>query len=54
VDGIDKQLNTFQLLVAPRKGEYEPAPELRNRVQTLTTRAGCDEIFVYESSPPHR
>lgn len=38
------QLREFQLLVAARKGEYEPPAEMRTRIHKLTVPGDYDEI----------
>lgn len=45
---IRKQLDDYQLLVAGRRGEYEPPLDLRDRVHTLPLPFSCDEISATE------
>ncbi|MGE5567447.1 MAG: nicotinate-nicotinamide nucleotide adenylyltransferase [Rhodospirillales bacterium] len=47
-DAFLEQLREYQLLVAPRKGAYEPPPEMRERIHTLAVPAECDEISATE------
>jgi nicotinate-nucleotide adenylyltransferase len=47
-DSIEKQLESFALLVAARGGIYEPPLQIRNRVHTLTLPPGLDEISSSE------
>jgi len=47
-DSIEKQLESFQLLVASRKGAYEPPPEIRGRVRLLDLPQSFDEVSSTE------
>jgi nicotinic acid mononucleotide adenylyltransferase len=47
-DGIQKQLETFELLVASRGGVYEAPPEIRDRVHALALPPGLDEVSSSE------
>ena len=47
-DGIQKQLESFALLVAARAGVYEPPPQIRNRVHALALPSGLDEVSSSE------
>jgi nicotinate-nucleotide adenylyltransferase len=47
-DGIQKQLESFALLVAARSGVYEPPPQIRNRVHALPLPPGMDEVSSTE------
>lgn len=39
-----EQLREFELLVAPRGGDYEPPPEMRDRIHALRVPPGVDVI----------
>jgi nicotinate (nicotinamide) nucleotide adenylyltransferase len=41
---IREQLGEFQLLVAPRRGNYEPPAELRGRIHPLPLEQDYDEL----------
>lgn len=45
---IREQLREYLLLVAPRKGIYEPPPELRGRIHLLAVPSGYDEFSATE------
>ena len=47
-DGIQKQLESFALLVAARGGAYEPPLEIGNRVHTLSLPPGLDDVSSSE------
>jgi nicotinate-nucleotide adenylyltransferase len=47
-DAIEKQLESFQLLVASRGGAYEPPPSIRDRVRLIELPPGLDEISSTE------
>ncbi len=47
-DAAGTMLREFELLVASRRGSYEPPVELRHRIQELPIAAGCDEISATE------
>jgi nicotinate-nucleotide adenylyltransferase len=47
-DSIEKQLESFKLLVASRRGAYEPPPAIRDRVQLLDFPTGFDEVSSTE------
>ena len=47
-DGIQKQLETFELLVASRGGVYEPPAHIRDRVHALALPPGLDEVSSSE------
>jgi nicotinic acid mononucleotide adenylyltransferase len=47
-DGIQKQLETYQLLVASRGGAYEPPASIRDRVRLIELPPGLDEISSTE------
>jgi len=39
-----EQLREFELLVAPRGGDYEPPPEMRDRIHPLRVPPGFDAV----------
>jgi nicotinate-nucleotide adenylyltransferase len=43
-----EQLREFQLLVAPRKGTYEPPSQMRDRVHALAMEQDYDELSASE------
>jgi nicotinate-nucleotide adenylyltransferase len=43
-----EQLTEYQLLVAPRKGDYEPPPEMRGRIHRLAVPPDYDEVSATE------
>src|SRR5215472_1596729 len=43
-DRIEKQLESFELLVAARGGIYEPPPQIRHRVHSLPIPPGLDDV----------
>jgi nicotinic acid mononucleotide adenylyltransferase len=45
---IARQLDEYELLVAPRGGLYPPPPELAPRIHALTVGEGLDEISSTE------
>jgi nicotinate-nucleotide adenylyltransferase len=47
-DSIQKQLESFQLLVAARGGVYEPPPQIRDRVRSIALPPGLDDISSSE------
>jgi nicotinate-nucleotide adenylyltransferase len=47
-DGIGKQLEEFELLVASRGGAFVPPPEIRHRVRSIATPAEVDDISSSE------
>jgi nicotinate-nucleotide adenylyltransferase len=47
-DGIQKQLESFELLVAARGGAYEPPPQIRNRVRSIALPPQLDEVSSSE------
>jgi nicotinate-nucleotide adenylyltransferase len=47
-DGIEKQLEAFELLVASRGGHYDPPEPIRNRVRSIALPAGVDDISSTE------
>ena len=47
-DSIQKQLESFKLLVGRRGGEYEPPAGIRNRVRLLDLPPGLDEVSSSE------
>src|SRR5215813_7063604 len=42
-DGIEKQLDVYELLVASRGGPYNPPPRIRNRVRSIALPADVEE-----------
>lgn len=44
VEGIERQLSEYRLLVAARQGEYEAPSHVRHGVSNLTMEAGYDEV----------
>jgi len=47
-DSIQKQLETFQLLVASRGGVYEPPPQIRDRVRSIALPPELDDVSSSE------
>jgi nicotinate-nucleotide adenylyltransferase len=47
-ESIEKQLETYQLLVVSRGGPYTPPERIRNRVRSLPLPPGIDEISSTE------
>jgi nicotinate-nucleotide adenylyltransferase len=47
-DGIQKQLENFELLVASRGGVYEPPPQIRDRVRSIALPPGLDDVSSSE------
>jgi nicotinate-nucleotide adenylyltransferase len=47
-DGIQKQLESFEPLVAARGGAYEPPPQIRNRVRSIALPPELDEVSSSE------
>jgi nicotinate-nucleotide adenylyltransferase len=45
---VDEMLKQFELLVAPRDGDFRPPAEFRHRIHLLGTRGGQDEISSTE------
>jgi nicotinate-nucleotide adenylyltransferase len=43
-----EQLREYQMLVAPRGGDYEPPPEMRARIHPLAVPADCDAVSATE------
>ncbi len=43
-----EQLSEYQLLVAPRKGDYEPPPEMRGRIHPLAVPPDYGEVSATE------
>lgn len=43
-----EQLREYQLLVAPRKGAYEPPQEFRGRIHALALEPGLDDLSASE------
>lgn len=43
-----EQLREYQLLVAPRKGAYEPPPDFRGRIHALALEPGLDDLSASE------
>jgi nicotinate-nucleotide adenylyltransferase len=46
--GIQKQLESFELLVASRGGVYEPPPQIRDRVRSLALPPELDDVSSSE------
>jgi nicotinate-nucleotide adenylyltransferase len=46
--GIHKQLEIFELLVAARRGHYDPPPQIRHRVRTIALPPAVEEISSTE------
>jgi nicotinic acid mononucleotide adenylyltransferase len=44
VEGIERQLTEYRLLVAARQGEYEAPAHVRHGVSNLAMEAGYDEV----------
>jgi nicotinate-nucleotide adenylyltransferase len=47
-DAFSRQLDEYQLLVAPRNGEYRPPEGMAARIRALPGAEGCDEISATE------
>jgi nicotinate-nucleotide adenylyltransferase len=47
-DGIEKQLESFELLVAARGGVYEPPPQIRDRVHSIALPPGLEDVSSSE------
>jgi nicotinate (nicotinamide) nucleotide adenylyltransferase len=47
-DGIGEQLREFELLVASRGGSFEPPPEIRHRVRSISIAPQWEEISSSE------
>jgi len=47
-DSIQKQLETFELLVASRCGVYEPPPQIRDRVRSIALPPELDDVSSSE------
>jgi len=45
---IEEQLSEYQLLVAPRRGVWEPPAALRHRIHPLALPPDCDQISATE------
>ena len=45
---VDEMLREFELLVAPRGGEYLPPPELREHIQPLAIRSEVEQVSSTE------
>jgi nicotinic acid mononucleotide adenylyltransferase len=45
---VDEMLDQFELLVAPRDGDFSPPAEFRHRIHLLNTRGGQDEVSSTE------
>lgn len=47
-DSIQKQLEEYELLVAPRRGDYTPPPELAARIHSLPLGDGWHDVSSSE------
>jgi len=45
---VEEMLGEFELLVAARRGEFEPPKEFSHRIHSLAMRSGFDEVSSTE------